>query len=405
MAKWNKNESLAGALGREAGSIVNDVAKELLSICNSGIFQAQPKSQEVQVPTPEIQGSEMVMNVQQPVICKNWKIATMKELPINAIIQGDALEVVRQFPDSCVDCVITSPPYWALRDYGVAGQIGLETTPEQYVERIRSVFAEVRRVLKATGTLWLNLGDTYSAQRWSGSGKGQAMNKHRDGYRDINPERDSSLPDKCLVGIPWRVAFALQSDGWILRQDIIWAKPNPMPESVRDRCTKSHEYLFLLSKNGRYFFDHEAIREPANCKSHKVSMKSRVQGRGKKSASNGHECCEDNDQGVSLRNRRSVWNVPTRRFQGAHFATFPKQLVSTAIQAACPRDGLVLDPFFGAGTTGLVAQLLGRNFVGIELNPAYCEIARKRLEAQQQNSVITISTPKGLYGLDSARLP
>jgi len=356
------------------------------------------------------------------------------------IICGDALTELRKLPDESANMCVTSPPYWGLRDYGTepriwagntdcehewgdviqrthegggnsgvpkewqrpsraahtggnsgstclkcgawCGSLGLEPTPELYVQHLVEVFREVRRVLKSDGTLWLNLGDTYSAQRWTGSGKGQPMNKMRDGHRDINPEKATGLPDKNLVGIPWRVAFALQADGWWLRQDIIWAKPNPMPESVTDRCTKAHEYIFMLTKSARYWYDAEAVKEPV-CE---VSLKRAEYGwnptklnvaldgaHNEKFDVMGDRWVKEN------RNLRSVWTITTKSFPEAHFATFPPEIPELCIKAGCPKGGTVLDPFFGAGTTGMVAMRLGREFIGVELNPDYCEMARKRI--------------------------
>ena len=233
------------------------------------------------------------------------------------LLLGDAATVLRELPERSAQCVVTSPPYWGLRDYGIGEQLGLEATPDEYVAKMVTVFREVRRVLRDAGTLWLNLGDSY----------GDA---------------------KQLQGIPWRVAFALQADGWYLRRDRIWHKPNPMPDSVTDRCTKAHEYIFLLSKSPRYYYNAEAIAEPAQCAG-------------------------------DPRNKRSVWTVTTKPFSGAHFATFPPDLIEPCIKAGCPKDGTVLDPFGGAGTTGMVAARLGRNAVLLELNAGYAEMAHARL--------------------------
>lgn len=264
------------------------------------------------------------------------------------------------------------------------------------------VFREVKRVLKPTGTCWLNLGDTYSAARWS-SGEGQPMNKMKDLHRDgkYTEERESNLPSKNLVGIPWRVAFALQADGWYLRQDIIWHKPNPMPESVTDRCTKSHEYIFLLAKSQKYYFDNEAIMEKASTE---ITERKRINGQsvedgkrfghqrncGVKMATpfikgqqaqvrENHDIHYDKRETYGRRNKRSVWTITTKPFKEAHFATFPTDLIVPMVKAGCPPKGIVLDPFFGSGTTGLVAQNLGRNYIGIELNEKYIEIAEERL--------------------------
>lgn len=311
------------------------------------------------------------------------------------ILQGDCLEVLKELPDNSVDCCVTSPPYWGLRDYGVEGQLGLEKTPEEYVSKLVEVFREVKRVLKDTGTLWLNLGDSYAANGKQGSNSGLAKLADTFAPRKNrrNPNRDDNgsvhradrkvpvnLKPKDLVGIPWRVAFALQADGWYLRQDIIWNKPNPMPESVRDRCTKAHEYIFLLSKKPKYYFDHEAIKEPAKYPEGPGNIKPHS-----KTNTNGSIALRTrlnlSTIGARItRNKRSVWTVTTKAFKGAHFATFPPDLIEPCILAGCPKGGTILDPFFGAGTTGLVAEKFGRDWVGIELNPQYCDIAKNRIE-------------------------
>lgn len=285
------------------------------------------------------------------------------------ILQGDVLEKMAEIPDESVHTCVTSPPYWGLRDYGQPGQIGLEKTPEEYVTRLVEVFREVRRVLRNDGTLWLNLGDSYAKTTSNNGGYsdkstlGGFTNPKTKG-RQLNDngtrvKLEHGLKTKDLVGIPWRVAFALQADGWYLRSDIIWHKPNAMPESVRDRPTKAHEYIFLLSKSPRYYYDADAIRVP-----HIHQNK-------------------DNSGGVGFnhkgRNKRTVWNVSTRPFKGAHFAVFPPDLIRPCILAGAPEGGVVLDPFFGSGTTGLVAQENGRDWIGIELNPEYVEIARARV--------------------------
>ena len=248
------------------------------------------------------------------------------------VLFGDALEQLKKLESESVNTCVTSPPYYNLRDYGTPGQIGREETPEEYISKLTAVFREVHRVMRPDGTLWVNIGDSYAAK----SGPQSCGYKGKD-----------------LIGVPWMLAFALRRDGWYLRQDIIWQKLNAMPESVRDRCTKSHEYIFLLSKSGRYYFDAAAIREPC----------------GKKG----------NDSGS--RNKRSVWNIATGQFKAAHYATFPERLVEPCILAGCPEGGIVLDPFVGSGTTGAVAKRLRRNFVGVEINPGYWQMAVDRIAA------------------------
>jgi DNA modification methylase len=307
------------------------------------------------------------------------------------ILIGDCREKLRGLPDASVNCCVTSPPYFGLRDYGVDGQMGLESAPDDFVAGMVEVFREVRRVLRDDGTLWLNIGDTYA-----GSGKGAWANKDGGQKEVYIPDPDSpqtKLPKtwdgikaKDLIGIPWMLAFALRADGWYLRQDIIWSKPNPMPESVRDRCTKAHEYLFLLSKGSRYHFDSESISEPAqgwNGSRFDTGKRPRAS-----------PCAMDFwglerfgaptvGGGLERRNRRSVWEVATQPFSDAHFATYPPALIDPCILAGCPKGGTVLDPFFGAGTTGLVADRLQRNCIGIELNPEYAAIAERRLAASR----------------------
>lgn len=305
------------------------------------------------------------------------------------ILIGDVREQLKQLADQSVNCVVTSPPYWGLRDYGNDGQIGLEQTPEQYIEQMVLVFREVWRVLKNDGTLWLNLGDSYASFRdgkatpdtTRGDSKGTLVPKGSAANRMANSFAGSSIKHKDLVGIPWRVAFSLQQDGWYLRQDIIWHKPNPMPESVMDRCTKAHEYIFLLTKSSKYYFDNEVIKEPSA-----QLGKTNIRFGGNKYGDSDdpkHATKSGNtyiDSGK--RNKRSVWTVTTRPFKGAHFATFPPQLIEPCILAGCPEGGTVLDPFFGAGTTGLVAQRHNRKWIGCELNPEYAAIAQARIESE-----------------------
>ena len=317
---------------------------------------------------------------------------------------GDCLEVLKTLPTNHFDTVVTSPPYYGLRDYNTGtwvggdpncphkrltkiskdtatghanmhehgdvvgdaiyrqkcpicgaerkdSQIGLELTPQDYVRRLVEVFRGVRDTLKEDGTVWLNLGDTYHNYRADGLNVKQTLHKDKHDQPEVSPNRANKiqgLKEKDLMGIPWRVAFALQEDGWYLRQDIIWHKPNPMPESVKDRCTKAHEYIFLLSKNSHYYFDHEAIQEEAS-------------------------------QESETKNKRSVWTVNTKPYKEAHFAVFPTDLIEPCIKAGCPKDGHVLDPFGGSGTTGLMADRLNRNATIIELNKDYVEIAEDRL--------------------------
>ena len=286
---------------------------------------------------------------------------------------GDCLESLRAMPAESVQTCVTSPPYFGLRDYGVDGQIGLEATPDAFVARLVDVFREVRRVLRDDGTLWLNLGDSYNAGRdggHAGGAKQASLTRHngiaRSGANVV------SLKPKDLIGIPWRVAFALQADGWYLRQDIIWHKPNPMPESVTDRCTKAHEYVFLLSKSARYFYDADAIRQ--NPSGRKDAIRSF--GAAKERNDGGKGFALDGLKGA---NRRSVWSVSTKPFKGAHFATFPPGLIEPCILAGAPVGGVVLDPFGGSGTTAGVAIKHGRRAVLCELNPEYAAMIPARI--------------------------
>lgn len=328
---------------------------------------------------------------------------------------GDCLNILPTLTEGSVQTCVTSPPYFGLRDYGVEGQIGLEPSPDEFVQALVEVFKEVRRVLRDDGTLWLNLGDSYT----SGGRRSRDVhseNKGNVGALQLHRPTTGGVA-KNLLGIPWRVAFALQADGWFLRQDIIWHKPNPMPESVRDRCTKSHEYLFLLSKSERYYFDAAAIAEPLaeasiqrlsqpnleeQAGSHRVPGKTngpmKAVGGSKRNtfARTTKETAGDHgqkpqhrpdrepvDYGTGTRNKRSVWTVPTMPFREAHFATFPESLIEPCILAGSPAGGTVLDPFMGAGTTAVVAERLGRRWVGCELNPEYAAIAERRIHAVQ----------------------
>lgn len=316
------------------------------------------------------------------------------------VLVGDALDVLRGLPANSFQTCVTSPPYFGLRDYGVAGQIGLEQTPDAYVAEMVAVFREVRRVLRPDGTCWLNIGDSYSVKHVGRRDHGAAHPTSR-----LGPARDgipggTRIPasgnwlvpgakPKDLLMIPARVALALQADGWWIRSDIIWHKPNPMPESVRDRPTQAHEHVFLLTKEERYFFDAEAIREPLVTPPQDGILLGK-KGRGKSSSGHatavgthgpslrGEGRCGENPAG---RNSRNVWTITPQPFKGAHFATMPPALVEKCILAGSRPGDAVLDPFFGAGTTGLVAQRLGRSCTGIELNPGYAEMARARIAA------------------------
>jgi len=298
------------------------------------------------------------------------------------ILQGDAIAGLRTLADATVQTCVTSPPYYGLRDYGAAGQIGLESTPESYVSRLVEVFREVKRVLKPDGTLWLNLGDSYANDtKWGGSTGGKhsgALHGHPVG----RARRSTGLKPKDLIGIPWRVAFALQADGWYLRQDIIWAKPNPMPESVRDRCTKAHEYVFLLAKSQRYFYDAGAIAEYAASfgRQHTARGESPRITEGRKLGVY-HAGVSDLSRNYerARRNRRSVWTIAPKPYSGAHFAVMPEDLVTPCILAGSRPGDLVLDPFAGSGTVAVVARRLSRSFVGMELSADYCALAERRL--------------------------
>lgn len=338
------------------------------------------------------------------------------------ILTGDCRDVLKTLPDESVHCVVTSPPYFGLRDYGVSGQIGLEESPDAFVAEMVAVFEEVRRALRSDGTCWVNLGDSYAtsgglnttphmgamfADRTRGQevvSRSKRLPRGEGRWGGGNNKAAGLLKPKDLIGIPWRVAFALQAAGWWLRQDIIWHKPNPMPESVADRCTKSHEYLFLLTKSARYHYDAEAVLEPVSPNTHarmaqdvasqkgservpgktngtmkavlRKHPKSVEAGLGIKSNESFHGATLG---AVDQRNKRSVWTVPTQPFKEAHFATFPPELVEPCIKAGCPAGGVVLDPFGGAGTVGLVADRLQRDAILIELNPEYAAMAERRI--------------------------
>ncbi|WP_367863150.1 site-specific DNA-methyltransferase [Pseudomonas guariconensis] len=307
------------------------------------------------------------------------------------ILVGDCIEMMRTLPDQSVHTCITSPPYFGLRDYGVDGQIGLEASPREFIESLVAVFREVRRVLRDDGTLWVNLGDSYASGGRGGGGRYMAERGDGawQGKGDATGWRSAPAgwKHKDLLGLPWRLAIALQDDGWYLRQDIIWHKPNPMPESIKDRCTKAHEYLFLLSKSPRYHFDQDAIREPARAQAAPESASRRNSFARETKYTDGehgqtaqHRTGRDDVDYDETRNKRSVWTVATASFKGAHFATFPPDLIRPCVLAGSPRGGMVLDPFGGAGTTALVAMQEGRQSVICELNPEYAVLARQRLD-------------------------
>ncbi|MDB5885972.1 MAG: putative adenine-specific DNA-methyltransferase [Polaromonas sp.] len=294
---------------------------------------------------------------------------------------GDCLETLRRMPDGIAQACVTSPPYFGLRDYsGGAAEIGKEKTPAEFVAALVAVFQEVKRVLRDDGTLWLNIGDSYANDgKWGGSSGGKHAQALHGNTTIGRGKTQTGIKPKNLIGIPWRLAFALQDDGWILRQEIIWAKPNPMPESVTDRCTKSHESIFLLAKSEKYYFDSGAIKEAVAPSSvarlsqdiEQQAGSDRVPGK----TNGAMKAVGDLEQ----RNKRSVWTVATTPYKGAHFATFPTALIEPCILAGAPAGGVVLDPFFGSGTTGEVAQQLGRKFIGCELNPAYQALQDERL--------------------------
>jgi DNA modification methylase len=293
------------------------------------------------------------------------------------ILVGDVLERIKEIPDESIQSAITSPPYWGLRDYGHDEQIGLEESPEAYVANMVDVFREVRRILKDDGVLWLNLGDSYAGNNSRASNNGRAgYGNPREG---VFARTGEGLKPKDLVGIPWRVAFALQADGWWLRQDIIWHKPNPMPESVTDRCTKAHEYLFMLTKNSRYYFDNEAIKEPSA-----DLGKTEIRFGGAKYGDSDdpkHQTKSGNtytDKGT--KNKRSVWTVAPKPFRGAHFAVMPEALVEPCVLASTRPEDTTFDPFTGSGTVGVVSLRHQRHFIGTELNPDYATIAEERIK-------------------------
>ena len=313
------------------------------------------------------------------------------------VLEGDSRTVLATLPEASVQCCVTSPPYFGLRDYGHNGQIGLEATTDDYVAEMVALFREVRRVLKDDGTLWLNLGDSYA-----GSGKGPSQSLSAEARDMTHTMHTAFVPDglkpKDLIGIPWRVAFALQADGWYLRQDIIWHKPNPMPESVTDRCTKAHEYVFLLSKSGSYYFDHEAVKEPSvTSPEMQVAKRNKAPHNGQRDAGM-RETTGGFDKVTKIyekRNRRSVWTINTKPFKGAHFAVMPEALVEPCVLAGSKAGDTILDPFTGSGTVAVVAERHGRSFVGAELNPDYVQIAYLRIAGARIATQMQADTEEG----------
>ena len=294
-------------------------------------------------------------------------------MDINKIINGNSLDVLKTLPDNSIDCCITSPPYWGLRDYGHEEQLGSEKHFKDFVINLCNVFDEVKRVLKPSGTCFVNLGDTFSSDT-KGTGGPSDKQLSNKGSRYEAKKFDTEIPNKCLCLVPERFAIEMIDRGWTIRNQIIWHKPNPMPESVTDRCTKAHEYIFLLSKSNRYYFDSDAIKEPATTEN----------GRARQFGASNQEGTMRNDEGRifndnGFRNKRDVWTIPVKPYQGAHFATFPPDLITPCILAGSPVGGTVLDPFFGAGTTGLVAQQYNRKWIGCELNSTYAQIAIDRI--------------------------
>ena len=317
----------------------------------------------------------------------------------DTILYGDCRETLKNLTNSSVQMCVTSPPYYGLRDYGGEdAQIGLEQTPEEYIQQLVLVFREVYRVLKDDGTLWVNIGDSYYNYR---SGKGQALpkqsvSKTNQDLPQVNPKRGNKLEglkEKDLIGIPWMLAFALRADGWHLRQDIIWHKPNPMPESVKDRCTKSHEYIFLLSKNKKYYYDNESIKEPV-----KQDWGTRNRDNGKyHKAGTGLSPHTGLTKSYTTKNKRSVWSVTNKPYKHAHFATFLPDLIVPPIKAGSREGDIVLDPFMGSGTTGMVAKQLGRHFIGCELHDEYSELIRQRMPVEISSQDIHNPLTEMLY--------
>lgn len=314
----------------------------------------------------------------------------VSSIQLDTIHTGDCLEVLRTLPSESIHCCVTSPPYYALRDYGMGGQIGREASPKEYILRLTEVFTEVRRVLRSDGTLWLNISDTYAGKGNQGDFTDPKNPNGRNGQTVALNNKVEGCKPKDMIGIPWMLAFSLRDSGWYLRNDIIWMKENPMPESVKDRCARCYEHIFLFSKSRKYFFDYRAISEPiapGTASRLKRGVKGSnkygepIPGQVKQQTINlCREHGEITDDMINpLRNKRDVWIINTVPFKGGHYAAYPPKLVETCLLAGCPKDGVVLDPFMGSGTTGMVAKQLDRHYVGIELNPEYKELAEARI--------------------------
>ena len=311
------------------------------------------------------------------------------------LLHGDCLEILPLLAPDSIQCCVTSPPYWGLRDYGADGQIGLEDTPDAYTERMSEVFAGVSKALRPDGTLWLNLGDSYAGS-WGDSGARPELDNGSGGQRSKETEHFTrgtgtrerppgsykipGLKPKDLVGIPWRVAFALQADGWYLRSDIIWHKPNPMPESVTDRPTKAHEYIFLMSKSGKYYYDHEAIKEPSSWKDDRIRDRDSTKLNNCPGRTRMGGLTKNN---YETRNRRSVWTVQTRPFKGAHFAVFPPELIEPCILAGTKEGDIVIDPFGGSQTVGYICKKHSRRYIGIDIKAEYLDLGPERIGRQE----------------------
>ena len=322
--------------------------------------------------------------------------AGCRKIKADEIINGDCLCVLKEMPDESVHCCVTSPPYYGLRDYGIEGQVGREAAPEQYIRKLTEIFSEVYRVLRADGTCWLNISDTYCGTGSKGKCTDPKNLEGRNGQKVSIAQNVEGCKHKDLIGIPWMLAFALRNSGWYLRNDIVWQKGNAMPESAKDRLTRSYEHIFLLAKSQKYYFDAPAIAEPiaADTKrrymggrgsSHKYSDEVPGQA-GVQSFNKPRQAGEIKESDISpVRNCRDVWLINTVPYRGKHFAAYPPKLAERCILAGCPKGGIVLDPFFGSGTTGLAALKNGRHYIGIELNEEYCVLAGERIGGGYEN--------------------